>query len=121
MERSQKPSAYVKSITIYNTMDERNQWIPLTIVGGSWVLMQARRRKRRSTNKFLNSWKGRVKNFKLGENRKTVKEVLIQHVYMHRELKLEERPQNLALHRPNCELLNLLFLKDILIACSFIG
>ena len=107
MERSRKPSAYVESATIYNTMDERNQYIPLTIVKGSWVLLQARRRKRRSTNEFLNCWKGRVKEFKLAENKKIVKKVLIQHVYMHRELKLEKRPINLALHRPNCKFLTL--------------
>ena len=105
MERSRKPKAYIESATIYNTMDESNQWIPLTIVKGSWVLLQARRRKRRHTNEFLTSWKGRVKDFKLAENRKTVKEVLIQHVYMHKELRLEERPMNLPLHRPNCKLL----------------
>ena len=105
MERSRKPTAYIESATIYNTMDESNQWIPLTIVKGSWVLLQARRRKRRHTNGFLTSWKGRVKDFKLVENRKTVKEVLIQHVYMHKELRLEERPMNLPLHKPNCKLL----------------
>ena len=103
MERSRKPSAYVESITTYNTMDDMNQWIPLTIVRGSWVLMQAQRKKRRSSNEFLNSWKGRVKDFKLANNQKIVKEVLIQHVYMHQELRLDERPQNLPLHRPNCK------------------
>ena len=75
MERSQKPSAYVELVTTYNTMDDMNQWIPLTIVRGSWVLMQAWRKKRRSSNEFLNSWKGRVKDFKLADNQKNVKKL----------------------------------------------
>ena len=88
--RSRKPSAQVESIIINNTLDENNQWIPQTIVKGSWVLLQARQGKRRSKNEFLSSWKGRVKDFRLAENKKTVKEVLIQHVYMHKELCLDE-------------------------------
>ena len=101
--RPRKPSAQIESIIINNTLDEMDQWIPQTIVKGSWVLLQSRRRKRRSKNEFLNSWKGRVKDFKLAENKKSVKEVLIQHVYMHREIQVHEWPEHLPLHRSNCK------------------
>ena len=96
--RSKKPPASIESITINNTLDEQNQWIPLTIVRGSWVLLQARIMKRRSKNEFLSSWKGRVKDFRLAKNKKTVKKVLVQHVYMHRELLLVEWPEHLPLY-----------------------
>ena len=107
-DRPRRPPALIESITIANILDEENQWMPLTIVKGSWILLQSTKRKRRSSNEFLASWKGRVKDFKLKENNKVVKEVLVQHVYMHKELTLTEWPQNLPIHRPNCKFLQFL-------------
>ena len=104
--RTRKPSAQIESIIINNTLDEMDQWIPQTIVKGSWVLLQARRQKCRSKNEFFSSWKGRVKDFRLAENKKAVKEVLIQHVFMHKEVQLIEWPEHLPLYRPNCKFLS---------------
>ena len=75
---------------------------------GAWVLMQPKRSKKRSkkqqsTSAFLTSWKGRVKGFRVKEGRRYVKEILVQHVYMHRELQLREYPAYLPHHRPNCK------------------
>lgn len=107
-DRLGRPLASIEIITIANALDEQHQWIPLTIIKGSWILLQSRKRKRRSSNEFLASWKGRVKDFRLKENKKTIKEVLVQHVYIHRELTLFEWPQELPIHRPNCKFLHLL-------------
>lgn len=54
-----------------------------------------KRRKKQSTNRFLASWKGRVKDFKVKEGTKCIKEILIQHFYMHQELVLQDYPSYL--------------------------
>ena len=105
MERQcpRRPSATIRSIVIYNSLDlDSGQWLPLTITIGSWVLLQTRKRKR-GGNEFINSYKGRVKDFKLSNTGKTAKEVLIQHAYMHSELRLRESHTRLPTNRPNCE------------------
>lgn len=103
LERSRRPSSQIEAIIVANTLDEQSQWIPLTISKGSWVLLQTRKRKKTSFNEFLDHWKARVKDFSLMGTQKTIKEVLVQHVYMHKELSLSERPEGLPLHRPNCK------------------
>ena len=47
-----------------------------------------------------------MKDFKIEVGKTTVKEVLIQHVYMHNELVLDTK-RGLPTHRPNCKSLNL--------------
>lgn len=102
-ERTRRPSSQIEAITLSNTLDEENQWIPLTIVKGSWILLQNRKRKRTISNEFLYHWKARVIAFRLKDNRQTVKEVLVQHVFMHKELNLTNRPVDLPRYRPNCK------------------
>ena len=56
-----------------NTLDENNNWIPLTITKGSWILLQSRKQKSISSNEFVLGWKARVLNFSLWENKRSVK------------------------------------------------
>lgn len=50
-----------------------------------------------------------MKEFKIEVGKTTIKEVLIQHVYMHNELVLDsESVTGLPTHRPNCKSPNLL-------------
>ena len=66
-----------------NTLDEENKWTPVTITKGSWILLHTRKRKTQHPNEFLDNWKARVKDFRLLGSQKTIREVLVQHVYMH--------------------------------------
>lgn len=105
--RPRRPRTSVFSILIPNSINKDNMWTEIHITKGSWVLMQPRRRKH-NTNKniFRSAWKGRVKDFKIEVGKTTVKEVLIQHVYMHNELVLDTE-SGLPTHRPNCKSPNL--------------
>ena len=81
-----------------NTLDEENKWTPLTLTKGSWILLQTRKRKKpQFANEFLDHWKARVKDFRLLGTQKTIREVLVQHVYMHRELSLTNWPEELPM------------------------
>ena len=84
-------------------------WTEIHITKGSWVLMQPPRRRKHNTSKnlFRSAWKGRVKDFKIEVGKTTIKEVLIQHVYMHNELVLDSE-SSLPTHIPNCKSPNLL-------------
>ena len=99
----QRPSSSIEAITISNTLDEDNKWTTLTLKKGSWILLQTQKRKRASPNEFLDNWKARVKDFRLLGTQKVVREVLVQHVYMHKELSFATWPEELPLCRPNCE------------------
>ena len=94
---------------VSNTINVDASWKRLAMGKGVWVLMQLRRKKMRqrqqSTITFLASWKGRVKDFRVKEGTKYIKEILVQHVYMHRELVLQEYPASLPHCRPNCKLI----------------
>ena len=75
---------------------------------GAWVLMQPKSIKKKSKNQqststFMASWKGRVKDFRVKEGRRCIKEILVQHVYMHRDLVLWKSPASLPHHTPNCK------------------
>ena len=101
--RSRKPPSSIESMLIHNRVDEMERWIPLVIRKGSWITMQ--QNKRRKTNPsishFINAWKGKVKQFKLENGKKMV---LVQHVFMHREIQLQSGT-SLPRHRPNCKFL----------------
>lgn len=99
-----RPSSSISCIETSNRITEAGTWERLVISRGDWVLMQPnRRRKRKYSNIFLESWKGRVKAFRVAEGKKIIKEVLVQHVYMHRELVVEQYPPYLQKNRPNCK------------------
>ena len=102
--RSKRPSANIYSITTYNRSMDKNNWLQQSIQKGCWVLMQERRRRKMQVqNKFLRGWKGIVKDFRFGTNKKTIKEILVQHAFMHKELCIDISSSKLPRHRPNCE------------------
>ena len=99
-----RPRSSISAIEIANTSTTEGHWQTLSVSKGSWVLMQPdRRRKRRSGNNFLTSWKGRVLDLRTKDGKKMKMEILVQHVYMHRELVLLDEPDNFPHYRPNCK------------------
>ncbi len=116
--RSRRPSSFIDSIVTFNSYNDQNQWNPLSISKGSWIIMQQSKRRKKSTtnNQFLSCWKGRVKDFRATSSGKVVKEILVQHVFMHKELHLQQGVYNLHLHRPNCKFYFPLF---FMFLCSF--
>lgn len=112
-----RPSSSISCIETSNRITEAGTWERLVISRGDWVLMQPnRRRKRKYSNIFLESWKGRVKDFQVAEGKKSIKEVLVQHVYMHRELVVEQYPPYLPKNRPNCKCLQNQYIMFTLLA-----
>ena len=103
--RPRRPRSSIHSLLVANKVNTQNQWNQLKISKGSWVLMQPRRRKL-ATNKsiYTLAWKGKIKDFKIEVGKTTIMEVLVQHVYMHKELVLSrgELP-SLPSHRSNCK------------------
>lgn len=99
--RSRRPSSSIESMCIYNRVDGDERWIPIIIKIGSWITMLPNKRRKfnEQSNHFISAWKGKVKDFKVDKGKKMV---LIQHVYMHKELQLLP---NIALprHRANCK------------------
>lgn len=108
--RVRRPPSYIRSVTIFNNFNiDTQQWIPTILPLNSWVMLQKRKRQRQSGNHndYKNSFKGRVIDFKVVGT--CVKEVRIQHAYMHSEIKLRTWPKGIPLHRPNCKI----FLPDM--------
>lgn len=104
MATCRRPRTNIDAITVFNSYNtEDGSWIPLKISIGSWVLLQTRRRKRKSTNDFIEHFKGQVKGFKVSPGSSCVTEVHIQHSFHHVNLKLKELPLNWPRHRPNCK------------------
>ena len=102
--RSKRPSANIQSIATYHRSSDKLNWLQHNIQKGSWILMQERRRRKLQVqNKFLKGWKGIVKDFRFGANKKTIKEILVQHAFMHKELYIDISSSKLPRHRPNCE------------------
>ena len=95
IERVRRRHTFVHSIVVANTVNEKNQWIQLQLTRGAWVLMQPRRRKHsKSKSIFISAWKGKIKDFKMETGKSSIKEVLIQHVYMHKELAISKEEQS---------------------------
>ena len=67
-----------------------------------WILMQ--QSKEITIHKgvwiygFLIGWKGIVRDFTFGVKQKAIKEVLMQHVYMHKDLHIDPESSSLPLH-----------------------
>ena len=100
--RSKRPFSNIQSIALYNrSTDDTNNLLQHNIQKGSWILMQERRRKKlQAQNKFLRGWKGIVKDFRYGTNKRVIKEVLVQHVFMHKELSIDITSSKLPRHIP---------------------
>lgn len=104
-QRPNRPSSTIRSITYSNSYDIENKvWLPNSIEIDSWVLLQTRNQKKEG-NEFINSHKARVKEFKVADNGK-IKEVYVQHAYLHSQLRVQSSSHRLPLHRPNCKYLN---------------
>lgn len=99
-----RPSTSVFSILVPITLDG-NTWTEVLISKGSWVLMQPRRGKRKHGGSVYKwAWKGRVVEFRIPQGKTTVKEVLVQHVYMHHQVVMAPGyDTGLPPHRPNCK------------------
>lgn len=109
-----KTRGSIHSIEVFNEMDEQGHWIACTYSLWDWVLLRPSskghfRVKKKDTGNVKNQWKGRIKAFRYSSPPSSRMEVLIQHVYMHKELALS-RNQVLG-HKPNskCLFLCLLF------------
>ena len=104
--RSKKPSPRIDSMCVYNRVDMKERWIPILIKKGSWITMQQDRRRNinPAQSHFISAWKGKVKDFKIEKKKRLV---LVQYVFMHREVHV---PQDIGLpqHRPNCKYLHYL-------------
>jgi len=95
LPRLRRPRSEIHTVIISNTVNARNHWIQLQLARGSWVLLQPRGRKHSSSkNIFLKAWKARIKDFKIETGKKIIKEVLVQHVYMHKEIVLSREDQS---------------------------
>lgn len=85
--RARRPSNSVHSILLPTFVGKTNEWKSLQISKGTWVLLQPRRRKStRSNNPYRAAWKARIIDFKHAKGRKTIKEVLVQHVFSHTDV-----------------------------------
>eukprot|EP00250_Pteridium_aquilinum_P015858 c22805_g1_i2 orf=314-724(-) len=94
----------IHSIDIFNEMDEQGHWIACTYSLWDWVLLRPSSRghfrvKKKDIGNVKNQRKGRIKAFRYSYPPSSRMEVLIQHVYMHKELALS-RNQVLG-HKPN--------------------
>ena len=103
--RSRKPSSHIESMCIFNRVDDSERWVPIVIRKGNWITMQQTKKRKRSPfyyriSHFITAWKGRVKDFKIQRGKKMV---LVQHVFMHREIYISPT-SSLPRHRPNCKL-----------------
>ena len=101
--RPLKLASSIEAITISNTLDEDNKQNPITLRKGSWTLLQIEKRKILFPSEFLDHWKARVKDFSLLGTQKIVREVLVQHMYMHKKLSFATWLKGLPLRRLNCE------------------
>ena len=104
MANSRRPQSSIESIKVFNSDNvDDGSWIPCTLSIGSWVMMQTKKRKSSNTaNEYLDLYKGHVKDFKFCPTINRMKEVLIEHAFHHRELRVRNLPSQLPLHRPNC-------------------
>ena len=92
-----KPRGLIHSIEIFNEMDEQGHWIACTYSLWDWVLLRPSSRghfrvKKKDNGNVSKQWKGRIKAFKYSSPLSSRMEVLIQHVYMHKELALSHWP-----------------------------
>ena len=82
---SKRPSLSIEIMCVYNKDDAKERWIPTIIKTGSWITMQLSKRRKinEKLSHFITAWKGKVIKFKIEKGKKMV---LIQHVYMHKEI-----------------------------------
>ena len=108
MPARRKTRGSIHSIEVFNEVDEQGHSTACTYNLWDWVLLRPSSRghfrvKKKNIGNVQNQWKGRIKAFKYSSPLSSRLEVLIQHVYMHKELALS-RNQVLG-HKPNSKCL----------------
>ena len=98
---SKRPSLSTESMCVYNRVDAEERWISTIIKIGSWITMKSSKRRKinEQLSHFITTWKGKVKKLKIEKRKKMV---LIQLVFMHKEIFIQPN-LNLPQHRPNCK------------------
>ena len=94
---------------LYNIKDKNKEWIPQVYMRYSWVTMQPGSRgqyrvKGKASKDLAKHWKGRILDFKMALGGKTIKEVLIQHVFIQKEINVGPL-EGLPRHIPHCNVL----------------
>ena len=114
---SKRPSSSIESMCIYNRVDAEERCIPTVIKIGSWITMQPSKRRKinEQSSHFISTWKGKVKEFQFEKGKKMV---LIQHVFMHKEIFIKSIT-TLPQHRPNCKFYCISTLKFSLVIFEF--
>lgn len=92
---NRRPRSAINSVTVCNERDSEGLWIPCTYRKFQWVVMHpsskgAFRKRKKSNMDYRNFWKGRILEFKVSKGGQSISEVLIQHVYMHNEVMVED-------------------------------
>ena len=110
MPARRKTRGSIHLIEVFNEVDEQGHSTACTYNLWDWVLLRPSSRghfwvKKKDARNVKNQWKGRIKAFRYLPSSSSCMEVLIQHVYMHKELALSKN-QMLG-HMPNNKLLSL--------------
>lgn len=91
----QRPTSELRSVVVYNTKDDNETWIPLSLSVGSWVtieplIRQKRRVKLQCFGDINYHWKGIIRAFKMSKDGQKVEKVRVAHVYDHTAIMKEE-------------------------------
>lgn len=110
MVERRKAKSCIFSLEVVNEQDEQGHWVPRRYNVLDWVLMKPRSRgrfrvKKKDIHNLSKHWKGRIKGFRCHPPSSSNMQVLIQHVYMHKELALG--PEQAIGHKPNSKFLYL--------------
>lgn len=104
MAARRKQKSSIQSVEVLNSQDDQGNWISESYSISDWVLMKPSTRGRFKVNKKQvddrsKHWKGRIKSFRRHPQKPSVIEVLVQHVYMHKEIAISH-DQNIG-QKPN--------------------
>lgn len=108
VQEMRKPSANLMSVEVFR--EENGHWVSQTYSRWDWVLLRPSSRghyrvKKKDIGNINKQWKGRIMAFRPLAPHSSKVEMLIQHVYMHKELALSK---NQALgHKPNSKYLSI--------------
>lgn len=104
-----RPRCTIDSVFTFNTRDEDGNYIPTKISVGSWITLQPGKRgghARDAANNggiagFRGVYKAKVLKFRVATGSTVISEALVQHAYMHRQLRLQ--PSEASQARCNCK------------------
>lgn len=92
---ARRPRSTIDSVILYNEKDEADNWKPTKYTKNSWVLLHPSskgnfRQKKRAKMTYKSYWKAKILEFKTTPGGQSILEVLVQHVYMHSEIKVHD-------------------------------